>query len=168
MPKVLFDALLHVHYGQAYVVPEGSTGFALEDAFRYQNNGLCGASVPNCLFIVTGLHTGGVKFRVELHQRKPVDLDDWDEVVEVPFSVSGSVNLEEWAAEAVYPLQLPDWQYRARYAGNNMDAGSSIDTAEKGPDSYLLQFWPTVTQTPDSIIKQTSKRAEYWHSTVGK
>jgi hypothetical protein len=168
MPEILFDALLHVHYGQATVVPEGSLGFGLKDAFRGQKNGLCGASVSECLFLITGLHTGNVQFRVELHEHEPTDLDDWDDVVEVPFSVSGPVNLEQWAGEAMYPLKLPEGRYRARYAGKNMDAGKSIDTAKKGPDSYLLQFWPIVTETPDAIIKQTSQFAQYWHDTVRK
>src|SRR4051812_2124474 len=107
MPKVLFDAPLHVHYGQAYVVPEADPGFSMEAAFRGQKNGLCGASVPECLFVITGLHTGRVQFCVELHERAPADLNDWEEIVEVSFLVSGPVNLQQWAGEAEYPLQLP-------------------------------------------------------------
>src|SRR6476661_3799285 len=126
MPTTLFDGVLHVHYGQAYVVPRGSPGFAMMDAFRGQRNGLCGASVPECLFLITGLHTGGVQFRVELHDRAPANLKDWADVVEVPFSVSGPVILQEWAGEAQYPLQLPEGKYRARYAANDMDAGKEV------------------------------------------
>lgn len=168
MPRILFDSLLHVYYGQATVAPEDSAGFGLNDAFRGQKNGLCGASVPKCLFLITGLHTGGVRLRVELHESEPGNFDDWDEVVEVPFSVSGRVNLEQWAREAVYPLQLPEGQYRARYSAKDMDAGSNVDTAEIGPDAYLLQFWPVAKQTPEALVKQTSERAQYWHNTVQK
>jgi hypothetical protein len=168
MAEVLFNAMLEVHYGQAYVVPEGSPGFAAEEAFRGQKNGLCGAAVPECLWLITGLHTGGVQFCVELHERAPADLDYWDDVVEVSFSVCGPVHLEQWAAEAVYPLQLPKGLYRARYSANEMDAGHTLDTAEKGPDSYLLQFWPIATQIPDAIIKQTSDQARYWHTAWNK
>src|SRR5690349_18062181 len=110
--------------------------------------------------LITGLHTGNVQFRVELHEREPTGLDDWDDVVEVPFSVSGPVNLEQWAGEAIYPLKLPEGRYRARYAGKKMDAGKRIDAAKRGPDSYLLQFWPVTAQTPEAIIKQTSKVAQ--------
>jgi hypothetical protein len=163
MAKILFNGVLHVHYGQAYVVPEDSAGFAMEAAFRGQKNGLCGASVPECLFLITGLHTGGVQFRVELHKHTPPDIDDWADIVEVPFLVSGPVILQQWAAEAEFPLLLPKGKYRARYAANNMDKGKEIDTDPKGPDSYLLQFWPAATQTSDAIIKQTSECAKYWH-----
>lgn len=163
MATILFNSILHVHYGQAYVLPKASHGFSIEAAFLGQENGLCGASIPEYLFLITGLHTGGVQFRVELHDHLPSDLDDWADVVEVPFSVCGPVNLEEWAAQAVYPLELPTGQYRARYSANEMDAGKEVDTATKGPDSYLLQFWPVDMQTPDTVIKQTSKQAEYWH-----
>ena len=45
-----------------------------------------------------------------------------------------------------------------------MDAGNEIDTDEKGPDSYLLQFWPDAAQTSDAIIKQTSNVRKYWHN----
>jgi hypothetical protein len=33
----------------------------------------------------------------------------------------------------VYPLQVPKGQYRARYAANGMDAGSSVDTPKRAP-----------------------------------
>ena len=166
MPQVLFDSLLHVHYCQAYVVPEDDRGFPMEEAFRGQKNGLCGASVPGCLFLITALHTGGVRFRVELHEGAPANLNGWEEIVEVPFSVTGPVILQEWAAEAEYPLRIPKGQYRARYAANNMEAGHQVDTDDEGPDSYLLQFWPDVTQARDAIVKQTSERAQYQHSAV--
>lgn len=168
MPTILFDGVLHVHYGQAYVLREGSHGFAMEEAFRGQKNGLCGASVPGYLQVTTALHTGGVQFRVELHERAPNNLEDWADVVEVSFSVSGPVILQEWAGEAEYPLKLPTGEYRARYCANRMDAGKEVDTADKGPDSYLLQFWPAPSQAPDAIIKQTSEIAKYWHNAVQK
>ena len=75
----------------------------MEDAFRGQKNGLCGASVPECLFLITGLHTGGVQFRVELHERAPADLDDWADVVEVSFSVSGPVILQQSGRRGCVP-----------------------------------------------------------------
>jgi hypothetical protein len=166
MPEVLFDALLHVHYGQAYVVPDASPGFGMEDAFRGQTNGLCGASVRGCLFLITALHTGGVQFRVELHDRAPADLEGWEDVVEVPFSASGRTILQEWAGEGEYPLHLPEGEYRARYAANAMDAGKAVDTDSRGPDSYLLQFWPDAARAPDAIVRRTSRCAEYWHNAV--
>src|SRR6185312_14415132 len=163
MATILFNGILDVHYGQVYVLPKAAHGFAMEDGFRGQENGLCGAALQECLFLITGLHIGGVQFRVELHDHVPFELDDWADIVEVPFSVSGPVNLEQWGGEAVYPLQIPKVQYRARYDAHDMDAGSEVDTAIIGPDSYLLQFWPVGTQTPDAVIRQTSKCAEYWH-----
>src|SRR5262245_12813985 len=57
---------LHVHYGQAYVLCGDRELPDLEDAFRGQVNGLCGASALGALFLVTGLHTGMVGFAVQV------------------------------------------------------------------------------------------------------
>lgn len=166
MATLLFDGVLHVHYGQAYVLPEGGGGIDLEDSFRGQKSGLCGAAVPGRLFLICGLHTGGVRCRVELHEGRPGELHDWEEVVEVPFAVSGAVILEEWAGQAAYPLALPEGAFRARYAAKEMDAGHEVDTADLGPDSYLLQFWPAAEPAPDAIVRQASQWARYWHGNV--
>jgi gamma-glutamyltranspeptidase len=67
---VLHDGPVDVHYGFLSLAPDGvSPDFAL--ARKGQRNGLCSAGVPGMLSMVTGLHTGAVPFRIELHQRAP-------------------------------------------------------------------------------------------------
>jgi hypothetical protein len=163
----LFDGQLNVHYGQAYI-ESSSEGFGgdMEATFVGQRNGLCGAAIPGSLFLVTGLHTGHVAFRAELHDGEP-PLDPADEeIVEVSFRPLGEeVSLVEWAAEASYPLPLPVTDYRVRYCARRMDAGKEADTIlEEEPtiDSYLLQVWPA-PPAPDRIVRQTGQVAAYWH-----
>ena len=61
----IFDGHLNVHYGQAYVVACEQRG-EFEECFRGQSNGLCGASVPGMLFLITRLHTGHVGLVIDV------------------------------------------------------------------------------------------------------
>lgn len=166
--KILFDNLLHVHYGQFHVLPPESNGVELIDAFSGQTNGLCGAAVQQHLLLITGLHTGRVHVRVGLCDEVPAKNDLlWEEIVEASFDVAQvPVVLEEWAGTARYELAIPSGQYRVRYMCRLMDQGRELDTTaddnEVAPDSYELLFWPQ-TKSADAILKQASKVAAYWH-----
>jgi hypothetical protein len=82
--RVLFDGLVPVEYSQVYVCSFDTSD--MESAFAGQVNGLCGAAKPGYLFLVTGTHTGEVRFTVELHEREPPPAaEEWHEVVEAPF-----------------------------------------------------------------------------------
>jgi len=162
----VFSGPSWVHYGQAYVVA-GSWDGDLAASFRGQANGLCGAAVPGLLFLITGLHTGHVRFTVDVcASRPPVD-DSWEEIVEVPFTVAApEVTLEEWGGQAAYPLQLPAAEYRVRYCARGMQHGHDLDTSQdpdRPPDRYSLAFWPA-RPAPDRVVKQTSDIAAYWHA----
>jgi hypothetical protein len=135
-----FDGYLHVHYAQAYVFSgsEGDTG-AIDSCFRGQSNGLLGAAQPGQLILITGLHTGYVQFK--------------------------DARLINWDRELVCQLPLSPLDYRVRYEGRGMDAGSEADTVLQGEDSvdsYRLSFWPAPA-APDSVVRQTSASARYWH-----
>jgi hypothetical protein len=165
--KSLFSGLLSVHYGQAYVESASPFESDLEASFRGQQNGLCGASVIGALFLITGLHTGQVSFEVELCNSEPVVDESWEEIVEVPYRVDeGPVTLVEWAAQATYPLAIPEGSFRARYCARNMQPAADTDTILAGEppiDAYFLSFWPAEQWQPDSVLKQTSPVAAYWH-----
>ncbi|MFJ3235961.1 hypothetical protein [Streptomyces sp. NPDC086787] len=159
---------VHVHYGQIYVESDpDSANPDLSDAFAGQSGGLCGASVPGALWLVTGLHTGDVGFVVEVHDEDPPLDPVWEDVVEVSFRpVSERTSLVQWAAEAAWDLDLPRTDYRVRYCAQGMDEGQKLDTRVSGEpqaDSYLLQFWPAPPRA-DRVIRQTSQSAAYWHS----
>ena len=169
--QVLFDGEVHVHYGFLAFEPEGSltAGYLLE-ARGGQANGLCGAAVPGCLSMVTGLHTGDVPVRVEAHDEAPVLGADWQDVVEASFEVLDG-DYAVTAFEDVHPVvKPPPGRYRARWSAVGMDAGREMDTRGEGqsaPDRYLLQLWPAPWQ-PDAVVRQASATAAYWHEAAAE
>jgi hypothetical protein len=75
----VFSGPLHVSYSQAYVYGRDRFISNMEDCFRGQENGLCGAGVPGALFLITGLHTGSVGFTIDVLDAPPL-LDDTEEL----------------------------------------------------------------------------------------
>lgn len=143
--KTLFSGRLWVHYGQAYVVSGPVFDSDLEASFRGQSNGLCGASSPNLLFLITGLHTGHVNFSVEFSNAEPPLDRAWEDVVEVSSTMVNRPFLEEWAGQVSYPIDLSPGTYRVRYAAKGMDSARAVDTiveTEEPIDTYHLSFWP--------------------------
>ncbi|MER7460680.1 hypothetical protein [Micromonospora sp. NPDC126480] len=164
--EVLLDHEVWVHYGQIYLLSRGddhSTG-EMADWFRRQVNGLCGASLPGGLFLITGTHTGRVAFTIELHRHEPPLDGGWEEAVEVPFTAHGDVSLEEWGGRG-HPLDVPAGDYRVRYCARGMAEGHQGGMPADGEppwDSYLLQLWPA-PPTADRVVRQTTAQAAYWH-----
>jgi hypothetical protein len=161
--KVLLDEpRVFVTYGSASVVsddePDGIE-YDHDEAWADESNGLCGAGVRGVLVLTTGTNTGWIPFRVELHEAEPEVDDGWDEIVEVSFtSLAGRVHLVGLDGDP-FEFRLPRGEYRVRYGIRAME---EADTVEEPPDSYLLQFWPG-DPAPGRIVKQTGKRAAYWH-----
>ena len=162
--EVLFEGEVDVHYRFINVHhvlrdPDWEIG----EEYRGQANGLCGAAVPGLLSLVTGLHTGEVGFTVELHAAEPPLDDAWEEIVEVSFTtVQKRMGLHGFQSQ--YEFGLPEGDYRVRYCARGMDEGQDEDTLVDGDpvDFYLLQFWPGRIGG-DSILRQTSRAAAYWH-----
>jgi hypothetical protein len=156
-----------VHYWQIYVV-SGDDHPDREASFAGQRNGLCGAAMPGYLFLITGLHTGEVGFTVEVHDEAPPLDESWQEIVEASFRPEGETFLLGWAGDWCQPLNLAQASYRVRYCATGMDEGNDQDTRlddEPQADRYLLQLWPAPPE-PDTVIKQTSEIATYWHQTA--
>jgi hypothetical protein len=164
---VVFDGAFPVHYGQAYVLSvDGDDGPDFEACFAGQRNGLLGAASPGRLWLTTGLHTGDVSLRVELHDREPPIDEAWEEIVEASFTPAGSsVGIHPWAEPLAIALDLPAVSHRARWCATGMDEAREQDTLlddEALIDSYALLLWPA-PPAPDRIVKQTSEVAAYWH-----
>jgi hypothetical protein len=163
----VFAGKLHVHYGQAYVFSgeEWDTG-EMDACFRGQSNGLLGAAEAGVLFLMTGLHTGFVKLRVDVDDAEPEPDGSWEECVEATFTPSAAdARLVTWGGEPVCELPLNEIAYRVRYQANGMDAGRDADTIledEDEIDSYRLSFWPG-PPAPDRVVRQMSGIAAYWH-----
>ena len=161
----LFAGNVEVQYGQAYIELDGRFDGSMDDCFRGQNNGLCGAQNPAILFLVTGLHTGPVGMTINKSESDPGIDTSWDEIVEVSFQAPrGEIVVVEWAADEGARVSLPAGSYRARYFGLAMQAANDLDTnVDDVPlDTYRLDMWPA-PPTPDLVIKQTSSIAAYWH-----
>lgn len=157
-----------VAYAQIYVESTSSLG-DMNDCFRGQRNGLCGAASAGVLFLITGLHTGEVGFAVEVHDEEPPIDDTWEEIVEASYRPVGEASLMTWAGDGGWwPLGLAETDYRVRYCGWGMDAGHQASPPEDDEpvvDRYLLQFWPAPAG-PDRVVKATSAQAAYWHDTM--
>ena len=170
MVRTFVDGEVHVHYGQIYV--ESDEDFPdLGESFAGQSNGLCGAAIPGALFLITGLHTGNVRFRAELHHGPPPLDDAWEEVVEVSFTPrSPRTALVQWAGEASWDLDLAETCHRVRYCAAGMDEARAADTRLDGEpvlDRYLLQFWPAAP-APDRVLRRTGEIAAYWHGVAAE
>ena len=129
--------------------------------YEGQVNGLCGAAVPGVLKFITGLHTGDVRVRIELHDTEPaIDLT-WPEIVEASFSPpAAGIHIDIWGDA---PIPLPQIQvrdYRVRFAAAGFD--NEDNEVTDPPERYLIQLWPAPS-APDRIVRQTSRAATYWH-----
>ncbi|MYW90386.1 hypothetical protein G3I59_07055 [Amycolatopsis rubida] len=163
--RVLMSGEAPVSYAQIHV--QSWPGMPKEsEYFGGQRNGLCGAAVPGCLSLVTGLNSGRVGFRAELHDEAPPLDETWEDIVEVSFRPTGAVSLVAWGGYGSWPLDLDAIGYRVRYSGSRMDEAHRLgipEGEEFEPDRYLLQFWPGPPE-PDRVVKQTSATAAYWHA----
>lgn len=166
----LFAGTIEVQYGQAYIELDGVFSGAMDDCFRGQSNGLCGAQDSAILFLITGLHTGIVGIAIHLLDADPGIDESWEEIVEVSFQApKGEITLMEWAADSGVGMTVPAGSYRARYQGRAMQAASELDTnVDDIPvDRYRLDLWPA-SPAADRIVKQTSEVAAYWHDWASK
>ncbi len=168
-PHVMYSGDLHVHYGQFYVEPADDDYVDVDQAFRGQSNGICGAAQPGRLFLITGIHTGTVHLTVERAESEPPVDPSWEEVVECSFKHrQESLLLREWwVAEAGYPLSLPVGTYRARYCAKSMLADWQLADGDGPLQTYLLQFWPAQQRT-DEVVRVSGECAQYWHAEVRK
>jgi hypothetical protein len=157
---VLWDGLLFMDYGQAYVHDGQPFLGDLDAMFAGQANGLLGAAAPRNLALITATHTGEVPVRIELLPAAPAVLADHD-VVEASFSPRGQVTLMAWQGNG-WDLTLPPGDYRARWSGKDLDAGREA----AGRDSYLLQLWPAAP-APDRVVAVVSETAARWHAAWG-
>ncbi|WP_435243275.1 hypothetical protein [Streptomyces cucumeris] len=169
--RTVLDDEVDVSYSQIYVKSEEAPDFGgMDDTFGGQSNGLCGAAWPGTLWLVTGLHYGGVGIRVDVHDECPELDDSWEEIVVASYRPLGRASLAEWGGGESWELGLEDVDYRVRYSASGMDLAFEAHTREDDApviDRYLLQFWPCPPE-PDQVVKQTGGTAAYWHETVTK
>jgi hypothetical protein len=172
----VFDGLLEVDYGQAYVISGGvdDTG-DLPAGFKGQSNGLLAAATPGLLFLLTSRSSGNVRLDIDVWaSERPLE-EVWEECVEASFMPAGlPVRLVGWgmdftAGTSVCEIPLEQRPYRVRYCARGMDAAWDLHALEpeSAVDSYLLAFWPAPC-APDAIVKQTSDAARTMHRAFGQ
>ena len=160
---VLFDDDVPVHYGFIFLSSEDDSPELMETR-RGQQNGLCGAAVPGVISLITGLHTGRVRLRVEWLDSEPVLDPQWEDAVEVSFTPS-EPDLTLSSFDYRFDVRLPTvGDRRVRYCASGMDAAHRQDTSPTrlAAERYLLQLWPGAPG-PDSVLRQGSGYAAYWH-----
>jgi hypothetical protein len=168
----LHDGPFDVSYGQGYLTsgepPDDFEG-DLDLSFAGQANGLLGTAYPAQVVFLTGLHTGLVDLRVELHDSEPALEAGWPDVVEASWvpPVAEEVALVPWADAPVVTWSMEPGAYRVRYCVVSMDADHEAEAADEfDPDAavgrHLLQLWPAPS-APDVVVAQGSEQAAYWH-----
>lgn len=73
------------------------------------------------MYLITGLHTGRMGFRVELHEAEPPVEEAWEEIAEASFRPeSPRVSLLGWGGRGGGPLALAELDYRVRHRATGM------------------------------------------------
>lgn len=115
-------------------------------------NGLV-VTAPGVAFIQTGIHTGNVWIRGEVHHEAPtLDLESWDEVVEVSLEATteGRVLVSGLGSDgpANVPVLSPEGlgHYRIRVHARGRDTAVDM-TADEAFEHYLVQSWPAPPAT---------------------
>lgn len=136
--------MVHVSYHSFLLSDVGVFGPSLPLA---DANGLVVAE-PGIAVIITGIHTGNVGVRAEIHsEAPPLDLEPWEEVVEVSLEATTEGRVIVTGLGADGPETLPALSpqgrghYRIRVHANGRDTAVDMTTSEP-VEHYLIQSWP--------------------------
>ncbi|GLY65847.1 hypothetical protein [Amycolatopsis taiwanensis] len=158
-------AELRVSYGQFFVRDYGSW---VGDLSLAASNGLVGADSSGAV-VLTGIHTGRVNVTVELLDSAPgsVDLDDWEEVVEVSVdSEDGELiacGLEDSPLEFPYLSHAGAGPYRLRVHARGRDTAPGLNRFEPVED-YKISVWPA-PEAAETVYKQSDKYGQQVRTT---
>lgn len=158
-PGVITEAadVLDVSYHLFFLVERGHHPAAIPRT----TNGLVD-SADRCIVIHTGVHSGMVGATVQVRDSPPtrVDLDDWDEVVEVSLQTRApDVRIFTLMTDVptTYPSLTPEGagDYRVRVYARGRD--TDIDgTAFEPFEQYFIQIWPG-SPGPETVFKRTDQ-----------
>ncbi len=168
--ETLFSGNIDIYFSQFSIESEEpDDSVRLPDVHAGQVNGLCGAAQPERLFFTARPKDAAIELQIQLWPCEPPIDSTYGDIVEVPFTRGVEpVLLCQWAHEEVFPLTLPPGEYRVRYSIDGLDKDYPEDCDKEGYEKpipgqrYLVQFWAHPNEG-DSIIKQTTEEAAYWH-----
>lgn len=164
---VVLEAEIYVDYSQTYVTgAEGEWLPDMDQSFRGQSNGLCGAGKPGGLMLSVAPQYGDVPFRVETGTTRPPVPGGYRDVVEVSLDVAAPEMLLDPVEASQSPFTLPAaGSYRVRYCAWDYEAGlDAVDRSRGEPavDHYLLQFWPAPPK-PDEVLRCSGPATQSLH-----
>lgn len=159
----VLDGRVAVDYGSA-VFDSGVGSDDVTTDFTEQSNGLCDASTPGVLRLMTASHSGEVRFSVDLFDSEPDVPDDYEDIVEVSFvPESARCSLQGFWGDELGAVELTEAEYRIRYCGRNLDQAHTYEIDAEydeyvALDEYLLQIWPAPA-APDLVLREVSEFA---------
>jgi hypothetical protein len=121
---------------------------AMDDA--YESRRFVGYDSGLIDLIAPSQYNEKAPMRVEVSDEPPpLDLNEWDHVVEVPLPIpSGTLHFEASGGGAPVETGIPPDLYRARLSGR----GYVVGVGEiEGRESYRLQLWPAKEANPRLI-----------------
>ena len=84
----------------------------------------------------------------------PLDLDDWDHIVEFALQLpSGRLLIEGSGGSGQSEIELPPDAYRARWAGRRFPPPGDYVPRESSDDAYRLQLWTARSDEPPRELK---------------
>ena len=162
---IIFSGQMWTSYSQMYIESgEYTGGLATQDAFRGQTNGLFGGAVSGGAFLRTGVETGDLCIKVELHDVAPPVDESWEEIVEASFSVNPPpIFLLGWDGTSNFKLPLSQGEYRARFCAKGYGQSEALSIfGDSSIENYCLILWRE-SRRPDTVIKETSDLARSNH-----
>lgn len=155
MPLEVGEGVVHTEY-HSFLLSDVGAFTSLPPA---DTNGLV-VVAPGIAFIHTGIHTGNVTIQGEVYSQAPaLDLDPWEEVVEVSLEATTEGRVIVCGLGSDGPEELPvlsqqgPGHYRIRIHARGRD--TAVDMTSSEPvESYLVQSWPA-PPVPEVAHKHT-------------
>ena len=163
--RVAFDGRLWVSHHRAQAVSAFDIDVEHDEAFAGQVNGMLGAGVPGALLLWTGTAVGDVGLRVVVHGSEPPVGDEWEDVVEAPFTPLGpELHVAGSMSDVVCSVPLDPGSYRARWSGRGIDEAYDLTVGEDDPlvDRFELALWPAAAAS-DAVLRRNSRRGSWQH-----
>jgi hypothetical protein len=146
-PRLTVETEIYASHHQFYVAdPDGEQTAELWDGGGLERH----LGVAEGCVAVGTVGACDVPVRIELwDEEAPLDLDDWDHVVEATLEVRlGKVALGWVGGQAeLEPLDVPPGTYRLRSSAAGLDGADEMD----GGDSYRVQLWLAPSGEPEVI-----------------
>jgi hypothetical protein len=163
-------AVVQVAYHQYYLRDLGLLADVPDEVFT-GGNGLI-STPPGVAVVHAGTHTGPVRVTIEARNHRPpeIDLERWEEVVEVSLTTdSGQVQVEEWGGPTRDDLgnlvAAGPGSYRLRvHARGRDEADATVPVPEDPIEEHLLIAWPAAAAN-EAILKQTDRYGAFHRGT---